>query len=80
MSLINADANICLHHGMNLCRKSVVIPSKVIRKPEKVVAIFLSYYYCIIFNWEVHEEFGFPLISHLKSIYVKWSMIQNGET
>ena len=33
-----------------------------------------------IFNREVTEEFGFNLISHLKSIYIKWSMIQQGET
>ena len=26
------------------------------------------------------EKFGFNLISHLKSIYIKWSMIQHGET
>ena len=33
-----------------------------------------------IFNREVTEEFGFNLISHLKSTYIKWSMIQQGET
>ena len=42
LSLINADA--CLHHKyvlLNLCRKSIVILSKVIRNPKKLGAIFI---------------------------------------
>ena len=44
LSLINADADACLHHKyvlLNLCRKSVVILSKVIRNPKKLGAIFI---------------------------------------
>ena len=64
LSLINADA--CLHHKyvlLNLCRKSIVILSKVIRNPKKLGAIF-------IVSLSLH---------YLKSIYVKWSRIQDVE-
>ena len=45
LSLINADADVCLHHMycsniMNLCRNGVAIPFKVIRNLERVGAIF----------------------------------------
>ena len=86
LSLINADADVCLHHEYvlfkryELMEKKCCDPFQSHQKTRKGRCHFFSHYYCIIINCEVSEKFSFNLISHLKSIYVKWSMIQHGET
>ena len=65
LSLINDDADVCLHHEYVLLKryefmqKRYCEPFQSHQKPRKSRSHFLSHYYCIIPNLEVSEEFGF---------------------
>ena len=75
LSLINLDTDVCLLHEYVLLKRYERMQKKCCDPFQKGKSHFSVSSFCIIFNLEVCEKFGFNLISHLKSTgsYPDWS-------